>query len=279
MREDLPIACDLSGAERQQREAAIRTEVAALAEVIVEREDSIEVKFPGGRNCLVRLAELVALERECCRFLRFELAAEAGGGAVRLRISGPSGTGEFLRSWFFPPVESEGVVTSDPRRGPDAQADRASALGGGHQPEVGPADESDNDASRPGAVRALGEMALRVTDLAGMKHFYQKVLGLEPLKETGSGVLLRIGQGYGGHTQVLGLFDRETPVGPERTTLDHIAFTIAPEDYEAERNRLENEFGLDVEARMHHWAGWRSLYFRDPEGNLVELVCSDPAFR
>lgn len=251
MREDLPIACDLSAAERQQREAAIRTEVAALAEVIVEREDGIEVKLPGDRNCLLRLAELVALERECCRFLRFELAAEAGGGSVRLRISGPSGTGEFLRSWFFPPVESV---------------------------EVGPADESDNEASRPGAVRALGEMALRVNDLAGMKHFYQKVLGLEPLKETWSGVLLRIGQGYAGHTQVLGLFDRETPVGPERTTLDHMAFTIAPEDYEAERNRLENECGLDVEARMHEWAGWRSLYFRDPEGNLVELVCYDPAF-
>ena len=124
------------------------------------------------------------------------------------------------------------------------------------------------------AVRALGEVALRVNNLAQMKRFYQDVLGLEVLGEFSKAALLTVADGYGGHTQVLGLFDRSVPVGPERTTVDHFAFTIALEDYESEKRRLE-ALGLDVEVTNHDWVKWRSLYFRDPEGNQVELVCYD----
>ena len=98
----------------------------------------------------------------------------------------------------------------------------------------------------PSPIKALGEVALRVNDLPGMKHFYQDVLGLDVLGEFPAAVLLKIAEDYGGHTQVLGLFDRSVPVGPERTTVDHIAFTIALGDYESEKTRLEG-LGLTVE--------------------------------
>jgi catechol-2,3-dioxygenase len=83
------------------------------------------------------------------------------------------------------------------------------------------------------AVKSLGEVALRVNDLQLMKRFYQDVLGFEVLGESATGALLTIAEGYGGHTQVLGLFDRSVPVGPAHTTVDHIAFTIALGDYDA----------------------------------------------
>ena len=127
-------------------------------------------------------------------------------------------------------------------------------------------------------IRALGEVALRVNDLFKMKRFYEDVLGLEVLGEFAAAVLLRIADDYGGHTQVLGLFDRSVPVGPERTTVDHIAFTIALDDYESERKRLE-ALGLAVEVNDHKSVKWRSLYFHDPEGNEVEFVCFDPSLR
>ena len=127
---------------------------------------------------------------------------------------------------------------------------------------------------RMSIVKSLGEVALRVNDLQLMKRFYQDILGFEALGEFGTAALLKIANGYGGHTQVLGLFDRSVPVGPERTTVDHIAFTIALADYDAERKRLES-LGLEVEVKNHDWVKWRSLYFRDPEGNQVELVCYD----
>jgi catechol-2,3-dioxygenase len=127
---------------------------------------------------------------------------------------------------------------------------------------------------RTSVVKSLGEVALRVNDLQRMKRFYQEVLGLDVLGEFETAALLKIADGYAGHTQVLGLFDRSVPVDPSHTTVDHIAFTIALGDFESERNRLES-LGLQVEVGQHDWVKWRSLYFHDPEGNQIELVCYD----
>lgn len=124
-------------------------------------------------------------------------------------------------------------------------------------------------------IKALGEVAFRVNDLPRMKRFYQEVLGLEILGECPRAALLTIAAGYGGHTQVLGLFDRSLPVGAERTTVDHVAFSIDLQDYESEKQRLES-LGLQVAVTVHEWVKWRSLYFHDPEGNEIELVCFDP---
>jgi glyoxylase I family protein len=130
--------------------------------------------------------------------------------------------------------------------------------------------------TRQSPIKALGEVAFRVNDLPRMKRFYQEVLGLEVLGEFPTAALLTIAAGYGGHTQVLGLFDRSVPVGSERTTVDHVAFAIDLKDYESERQRLEG-LGLKVEVKDHVWVKWRSLYFHDPEGNEIELVCFDPS--
>lgn len=128
--------------------------------------------------------------------------------------------------------------------------------------------------TRPRAIKSLGEVALRVNDLQRMKRFYTDVLGFPVLGETGTGALLKIAEGYAGHTQVLALFDRSVQVGPEHTTVDHIAFTISLTDYASEKKRLES-LGLEVEVQVHPWVKWRSLYFYDPEGNQLELVCYD----
>jgi len=116
-----------------------------------------------------------------------------------------------------------------------------------------------------------------------MQRFYTEVIGLEPLRRFPHAVFFSMGESYGGHTQVLALFDRsqQTPglvVGAERSTLDHIAFAIDRADYEAERERLAGH-GVEVETAEHAWVGWRSLYVRDPEGNLVELVCYDESVK
>ena len=88
-----------------------------------------------------------------------------------------------------------------------------------------------------------------------------------------------IAEGYGGHTQVLALFDRSESPGHRRTdaatsTIDHIAFEIPLANFADERKRLE-ALGLQVETAEHAWVHWRSLYVTDPEGNPVELVCYD----
>jgi catechol-2,3-dioxygenase len=137
--------------------------------------------------------------------------------------------------------------------------------------------------TRSPVIKALGEIALRVSDLDGMQKFYEEVIGLELLKRFEQVAFLKIADGYGGHTQVLALFDRSAQPGysglnPRTTTVDHIAFEIDLKDFEAEKRRLE-QLGLGVETTVHAWTHWRSLYVTDPEGHSVELVCYDPSVR
>lgn len=128
------------------------------------------------------------------------------------------------------------------------------------------------------AVRAIGEIALRVNDLQRMKRFYEETFRFTVLGASARAVFFDIAPGYGGHTQVFVLFDRGVGVSADRTTVDHIAFAIDLADYESERHRLE-ALGLTVQVAQHEWVQWRSLYVHDPEGNEVELVCFDPGLR
>jgi catechol-2,3-dioxygenase len=128
-------------------------------------------------------------------------------------------------------------------------------------------------------IKALGEIALRVTALDAMQRFYEEIVGLELMRRTDTAVFFKIAEGYGGHTQVLALFDRSSVPGyqalnPATSTIDHIAFAIPLADYESEKARLEG-LGLTVTTAEHAWAHWRSLYVFDPEGNEVEWVCYD----
>jgi len=132
-------------------------------------------------------------------------------------------------------------------------------------------------------VKGLGEVSLRVMDLNVMQKFYEEVVGLEVLRRDESFVFFKIAEGYAGHSQNLALFaannldflePKSRELSPEKTTLHHIAFNIALEDYRTEQLRLEG-LGLKVVATEHTWLHVRSLYFPDPEENLLEFVCYD----
>jgi catechol-2,3-dioxygenase len=129
------------------------------------------------------------------------------------------------------------------------------------------------------SVRGLGEIAFRVNNLDAMQKFYEEIIGLPLMTRVPNCAFFKIADGYGGHTQVLALFDRSQSPGYRGTdaatsTIDHIAFEIALADFADERRRLES-LGLQIETSEHAWVHWRSLYVNDPEGNQVELVCHD----
>ena len=132
-------------------------------------------------------------------------------------------------------------------------------------------------------VKGLGEVSIRVSDLDVMQKFYTDVVGLEVLRRDEGFVFFKIAEGYAGHSQNLALFaannldflePKSRELSPEKTTLHHIAFNIALEDYRTEQLRLEG-LGLKVVATEHAWLHVRSLYFPDPEENLLEFVCYD----
>jgi catechol 2,3-dioxygenase len=133
--------------------------------------------------------------------------------------------------------------------------------------------------NRERPIKALGEIALRITDLGTMQRFYEEIVGLELMRRADNAVFFKIADGYGGHTQVLALFDRSSSPGywvlnAATSTVDHIAFEIALADYQPEKARLES-LGQTVTTAEHAWVHWRSLYVTDPEGNQIEWVCYD----
>lgn len=125
-----------------------------------------------------------------------------------------------------------------------------------------------------GAVRALGEVALRVNVLERSESFYRDVIGLNVVQRFDDVVFFGIADGHEGHTALLALFDRKVPVSQSESTIDHIAFTVSLADFERESERLE-ALGQHVATTTHAWAHYRSLYVADPDGNTVELVCYD----
>lgn len=129
------------------------------------------------------------------------------------------------------------------------------------------------------SVRGLGEIALRVNNLDAMQKFYEEVIRLPLMTRVLHCAFFKIADGFGGHTQVLALFDRSASSSysapdAKTSTIDHIAFEIPLAEFENELKRLR-ALGLEVETAEHAWVHWRSLYVTDPEGNQVELVCYD----
>lgn len=133
-------------------------------------------------------------------------------------------------------------------------------------------------------IMHIAEVGLSVKDLPRSVAFYQKVLGLEIVRAYPTIVFLKAGEldsplGRGGHPQLLVLFDRQVQPDIALTTLDHIAFEIPLEGFQAEHQRLQ-QFGLEVSERIwrgeYAWLGARSLFIDDPDGNNVELIARDP---
>lgn len=126
-------------------------------------------------------------------------------------------------------------------------------------------------------VHGILETALYVGDLPAAAEFYRRLFGFRTLLESdrlialdvaGRNVLLLFQQGATSESV-------ETPGGviPGHSGGGslHFAFAIAAEDLPEWRQRLGAD-GIAVESEVSWPGGARSLYFRDPDQHLVELI-------
>lgn len=120
-------------------------------------------------------------------------------------------------------------------------------------------------------VSKVVETGIYVEDLERARSFYEGVLGLKVVQsEPGRHVFLNAGK------SMLLLFRAERTL--EETKLpphgaagsQHFALQVEEKDYENWKQRLKSK-GVEIEQEVG-WGGSRSLYFRDPDGNLVELI-------
>jgi hypothetical protein len=93
---DLPVACTLGPAALKARREGLLAEVFSRAQAIEDLPDGCRLRFAAAGDIVPLLARAVDAERQCCRFLRFQMIVEPDDGPVTLELTGPPGTREFL---------------------------------------------------------------------------------------------------------------------------------------------------------------------------------------
>ena len=103
---NMPIACSLTTAEFRDREAKLLAQFRSAVVEVEELQEGYSFRLPSDAKWIMLVAELIVAERECCPFLTFELAALPNQGPVIVRVVGPAGTKEFLRTILCKPDTS-----------------------------------------------------------------------------------------------------------------------------------------------------------------------------
>ena len=124
-------------------------------------------------------------------------------------------------------------------------------------------------------INKVVETCIYSSDLESMKKFYVGILGLSVIQEEDKLIFLKAGK------SVLLIFD------PLRTSLNndklpihgamtppssiHFAMEIEEQEYQPCKELLaQNDIVIEKEVKWN--SNTKSLYFRDPSGNLVELI-------
>lgn len=124
-------------------------------------------------------------------------------------------------------------------------------------------------------VSEVLEVALYVTDLAAAERFYTNIMGLSLYSKVAARhVFLRCGD------RMLLLFNAEETVNSGDGPLDapehgmkgagHIAFAARDSEIDQWKEYLAAQ-GVSIEKEIC-WEKGRSIYFRDPSGNSVEIT-------
>jgi catechol 2,3-dioxygenase-like lactoylglutathione lyase family enzyme len=122
-------------------------------------------------------------------------------------------------------------------------------------------------------IKAVIETAIYVDDLQATEAFYRTVLGLRVMsQEPDRYVFFQVGE-----ASVLLAFRADAALKgnhlpPHGTSgPGHFALGIDADSLDAWRKRLQDH-GVIIEREVDWPRGGKSLYFRDPTENLVELV-------
>ena len=93
---DLPVACTLGPDALKGRREGLLNELLGRAEHVEELPDGCSIRFAASLELLTLIARAIDAERQCCRFLRFQVSVEPDEGPIVLQLTGPPGTRDFL---------------------------------------------------------------------------------------------------------------------------------------------------------------------------------------
>ena len=115
------------------------------------------------------------------------------------------------------------------------------------------------------SVTGLAELTLEARDPAALARFYSDAFGLPEIERSRDRVWLAAGPRARVGLWLPGVKE----FGDEGGAHVHFAFTVEPGALDGMAARLRTA-GAEVEGPIEHDGGDRSLYVRDPEGNVAE---------
>ena len=126
------------------------------------------------------------------------------------------------------------------------------------------------------AIRGIVETCINVSDMNRARRFYEGLFKFEVMEHNDRFCAFRVGP------DVLLLFthgasDHPIPLGsgmiPPHNTAGsgHFAFATSHDELKTWREALIDR-GIQIESEIDWERGGHSIYFRDPDGNLLELV-------
>jgi catechol 2,3-dioxygenase-like lactoylglutathione lyase family enzyme len=120
------------------------------------------------------------------------------------------------------------------------------------------------------SIKGLLETSLYVDDLQRSADFYQSLFGFAPLVVSERLIAMAVKEG-----QVLLLFKKRGSLSLERGQHDgdgqlHLAFAVDASEVELWRALLRARH-IAIEEEIAWARGGESVYFRDPDGHLLEV--------
>ena len=129
----------------------------------------------------------------------------------------------------------------------------------------------------PPPVEGILETALYVDDMDQSVEFYTRIFGFETIMRSQRGAALGVNgrqvfllfqKGKSGESVT---FEGGTVPGSEGDGILHMAFAVSKSTIDGWRKWL-GENGVDIESTVHWERGGESIYFRDPDRHVIELV-------
>ena len=130
-------------------------------------------------------------------------------------------------------------------------------------------------------LKRIGHVLLRAADVERSRKFYTEVLGFQVMEEDPEhgGTFMALE----GHAHTLDLFPAKEPGGPPPVAsggvgVHHVAFQVESDEALRAAYFTLRDHGVEIVRAVDH-VSQQSIYFHDPDGNLLEIYYEVPNAR
>ncbi|HTN70947.1 MAG TPA: VOC family protein [Methylomirabilota bacterium] len=126
-------------------------------------------------------------------------------------------------------------------------------------------------------IRRTGHLVLSVKDLQRSKRFFTEVMGFKISGESDNGMIF-FSPDFNDNHHMLAI--RQAKQGAEmpdktRVGMDHVAYELGSFAELQDAYRIFKDKGVTIHHTVFHGVT-KSIYFLDPDGNMLEVYCNVP---